>query len=211
MIAEHEKNWGWRRGLALLAFAGFAASICVHLAACLSVNVAKHIPAVWLLHLGIFVVFVPFVFSQQREQRRNETETKEVVPELNDFSTPKAIWKQTRAMLRRVREKDPRPEILVHVPRLARSLVVVFFVYAFINFAFFFYNTHNEPRGKYVVGNYNLSNYNLSPKQGRVFVVTQEEYDKREARVLRGFTGHWMIFYLLPAVYFWFPKRGNSL
>ena len=34
--------------------------------------------------------------------------------------------------------------------------------------------------------------------------LSGEEYHIEQAHVLRGFSGHWMIFYLLPALYSWY-------
>jgi hypothetical protein len=51
------------RVVALFALAGFLLAAAVHVAALAGVDVAARIPAVSMLHVGIFVVFVPFVFS----------------------------------------------------------------------------------------------------------------------------------------------------
>lgn len=40
---------------------GFVAALLVHLAALRGVDVAARIPGVWLLHLGVFALFVPLV------------------------------------------------------------------------------------------------------------------------------------------------------
>jgi len=45
---------------------GFAGTLVVHIAALTGINVADKFPAVWGLHIGIFVVFIPFVFSSRK-------------------------------------------------------------------------------------------------------------------------------------------------
>ena len=47
--------------LALVALIGFLLSLAVHVAALFGIDVAAKIPLVWALHVGIFVVFIPFI------------------------------------------------------------------------------------------------------------------------------------------------------
>jgi len=198
-------NTSWKRVLAFLAFAGFIASLCVHLAALSGVNVSKHIPFVWLLHIGFFLVFFPLVFSLNRKQKNDEKEKEAVIKSDEISSVSDLTWTKIKDIAHRAKDaqkKDSLSDMFGHVPRWAQMLVAVFFVYAIINFALFFFAAKDYPRGTYIVGD-----KNTAIAQRGVIVVTQEEYDAREARVLRGFTGHWMIFYLLPAIYFGFPQN----
>lgn len=55
-----------RRILGFISFIGFASALVVHIAALMGIDVADNIPAVWGLHVGIFLVFVPFVFSSRK-------------------------------------------------------------------------------------------------------------------------------------------------
>ena len=52
--------------LGLTALVGFCLSIVVHVSALFGVDVLAKAPYVWLLHLGIFVVFIPLVFSSRK-------------------------------------------------------------------------------------------------------------------------------------------------
>ena len=54
------------RLLSLVALLGFLLSLAAHLAALLGVDVAAKLPLVWLLHVGIFVVFIPFAFHSRK-------------------------------------------------------------------------------------------------------------------------------------------------
>ena len=50
------------RMLGIIALIGFILSLAAHIAALCGVAVAEHIPFIWLLHVGVFAVFVPFYF-----------------------------------------------------------------------------------------------------------------------------------------------------
>jgi len=51
--------------------------------------------------------------------------------------------------------------------------------------------------GKYVLHNH-----------GQVIrELSENEYEWQKAYILRGFSGHWMAFYLVPAIVFWY--RGK--
>jgi len=52
--------------LAGLAFLGFVLSLTVHITALLGMDLSTTIPFVWSLHVGVFVVFIPFVFSSRK-------------------------------------------------------------------------------------------------------------------------------------------------
>lgn len=54
------------RFLGLAALTGFVLAAVAHVFALAGVNVAEHVPFVWLLHIGTFVVFVPYVFSSRK-------------------------------------------------------------------------------------------------------------------------------------------------
>src|SRR5262245_45802659 len=49
--------------LGCLALLGFALSVAAHVSALFGVDVQTRVAGVWLLHIGIFVVFVPMVFQ----------------------------------------------------------------------------------------------------------------------------------------------------
>ena len=98
------------------------------------------------------------------------------------------------------RKKDFWHKLFAPMPRWAQYIIRGFFIYALINFALFFFLSHGgtpEVRdGKYVLHSH-----------GQVIrELSEEEYEHQNAYVLRGFSGHWMIFYLLPALYFWYRK-----
>lgn len=49
--------------LGLLSLLGFSLSLVVHGLALFGIDVQTHVPEVWALHVGIFVVFIPMVLQ----------------------------------------------------------------------------------------------------------------------------------------------------
>ncbi len=78
----------------------------------------------------------------------------------------------------------------------AGTLITVAFVYAMLNFGLFIYDGWGhkvERRGQGYVWREN--NQEKRP-------ATEAEYEYWQRRVVRGFSGHWMMFYLYPALFF---------
>ena len=153
----------------LLAVFGFAAALIVHGLTFFHVDLIEKFPSVWALHVGIFIVFVPFVFSARR------------APGGFQGSNLRAI-----------------------LPEWAIALLAVTFVYAIVNFVlFFFLSEGGVPDirdGRFVLHDH-----------GRVIrELTEHEYHVQRSYVLRGFSGHWLIFHLIPAAYFLFRKSSSD-
>jgi hypothetical protein len=74
-------------------------------------------------------------------------------------------------------------------PKRLRVLTGVFFVYAFINFfiLFFFLSLRGMPQHR--DGKYFLQDHGKVVRE-----VDEKEFHKRQAYVVRGFSGHWMLF-----------------
>jgi hypothetical protein len=159
-----------RRAYSIFALAGFFLSLFVHLSTFFGIDPSKHIPWVWVLHLGIFVVFIPMFFIQ-------------------GLMPKKDLWNK----------------IFATIPRWARYTIKAFFAYALINFALFFLlskgGVPDVRDGKYVLHNH-----------GQVIrELSENEYELQKAYVLRGFSGHWMVFYLVPAIVFWYRRKSAHL
>ena len=71
-----------RLPVATLAFLGLVSSLVVHVAAVCGVDLSSTHPQVWALHVGVFVVFFPFVFASRRVfgNKRTWTQMKEAYP-----------------------------------------------------------------------------------------------------------------------------------
>jgi len=60
------------RMLGILAILGFTASLAVHLLTYRGYAISDTVPATWLLHLGVFVVWLPAVLKLNRAKRGAE-------------------------------------------------------------------------------------------------------------------------------------------
>ena len=159
-----------RRAFSIFAFTGFFISLIVHLTTFFGIDPAKHVPWVWVLHLGIIIVFIPMLLVQG------------LMP-----------------------KKDFWSKFLATMPRWVRYTVKAFFAYAIVNFALFFFlskgGVPDVRDGKYVLHNH-----------GNVIrELTEDEYHLQNAYVVRGFSGHWMIFYLIAALGFLYRKDEPAL
>ncbi|HEY9693272.1 MAG TPA: hypothetical protein V6D15_13755 [Oculatellaceae cyanobacterium] len=87
------------------------------------------------------------------------------------------------------------------IPKWIKFVLNAFFVYAIINVLIFFLfvgNTTLETQN----GKYFLSHQGSTPRE-----LTVQEYHQQKALRFRGLSGHWMAFFLLQGLYFWY---GNS-
>jgi hypothetical protein len=154
--------------LALTALLGLLASFAVHVAALCGVDVQARWPFVWVLHLGLFLVFFPFVISCRKRL-------------------------------------GPRPslaELRAIFPHWIVVLAMVILAYAVLNFVLFIMATQGgNPDirdGKHVLLNHGKL----------VRELTASEYSALRANEVRGFSGHWLVFYFIPFAYFMFRKNA---
>jgi hypothetical protein len=78
---------------------------------------------------------------------------------------------------------------------------LLLFVYAVVNFALFFLQVSGTPsvRGsQYIVNNH-----------GHVREISEEEYHHLRAMEIRGFSGHWMVFYWAGVVMVYCASRRH--
>lgn len=54
------------RFLGFAALTGLVLAAVAHVCALAGIDVAERVPSVWLLHVGIFIVFIPFVVSSRK-------------------------------------------------------------------------------------------------------------------------------------------------
>ncbi|WP_295446846.1 hypothetical protein [uncultured Thiodictyon sp.] len=149
------------RLFAAFALLGLVASLAVHLAALLGIDLATRFPAVWLL-------FIPFLFQARRV----------------------------------LGVRPSRAAIRALCPGWALLLGVFLAGYVMLNFLLFLHATEGGGPairdGRYVL-----------QAHGPVLrTLTADEYRAQQANTLRGFSGHWLIFYYVPLV--WFMACGRS-
>lgn len=144
----------------ILAIIGFVLSFIAHFSTYFGVNPQGEFPFVWLLHVGIFVVFVPAVYIMKR------------------VDNGKGIFFH---------------EAVKFAPVWMKILCGVCFLYAAVNF-FSFASMTKDGSPDIISGNYVISNH------GRIVrVISHDEYEKYRSYEVRGFSGHWMIFYFFSA------------
>ncbi len=102
----------------------------------------------------------------------------------------------------------PRAEVnrrvLRTLPGCARVLLLLALCYAIVNFGLFMLNTDGA------VASRSGGGYVLTVHGRVVRHVTEEEARRNEAETARGFSGHWMFFYLFPAAFFLARKKEEA-
>jgi hypothetical protein len=158
-----------KRTVGFVALGGFIISLTVHALTYVGIDTATYFPPIWALHLGIFVVFVPFVITVQPIQRANS--------------------------------RNPIRAVFANVPLWAKVILGMIFVYAIINFMLFM--------GLSEGGSPSIENGRFILQSHGTFIreLTESEYNWQLAYITRGFSGHWLLFYAVPAVYFLFQPQ----
>lgn len=138
-----------------LAFLGLVVSLAAHISTYLGVDPEQSLPYIWLLHIGIFVVWLPALAVQG------------TLP----------------------RGADGKFKPFAYAPKWMRWLTSAAFAYALINFAVFIFLVHTGSPS-YEGGRYILQNHGKFVRQ-----ISEQEYHQYRAYEVRGFSGHWMLFY----------------
>jgi hypothetical protein len=151
----------------LLALLGFILSLTVHIASLFQIDVAQHISFVWVLHLGVFVVFMPFILICRKL--------------FGNRLSPNFL----------------QDNFSIQVIILGKLIMF----YAVINFILFMIQSEGASPSV-LNGKFALTNHGKLVRE-----ITENEYHLFQARVLCGFSGHWLIFYFVPLVFFLFRKK----
>jgi hypothetical protein len=156
-----------KRIIGIAALAGLATALGVHITALMGIDVAKDFPAVWALHVGMFLVFILFVFSCRKTLG-------------------------TKPTFAQIRETFP-PWIV--------GVGVCIFMYAMLNFPLFMLKTEGG-NPSVVDGKFVLMKHGTLVRELNVI-----GYSAFKANEVRGFSGHWLVFYYVPFAYFMFYKE----
>jgi hypothetical protein len=150
---------------------------------------ATYIPAIplsmqmaWPLHLATMAVFATMVLSLAAQQQ----------PQPNKQA--QGLFGSWRAANQQNKEFQSR--LLGCVPLPLRIACGTAFIYAFINYVLFIALMEG---GSPSVKN---GNYILHSHGHKIRDITKEEYQRFRAYEVRGFSGHWIIFSLVPMTYF---------
>lgn len=150
------------------ALTGWILGLLVHILSLADIDVTKTVPFVWLLHVGIFVVWLPVILDLRKNEELQEYQQSGMLNRMNPIKFFKIIFKET-------------PTWLV-------IIVVAGFFYAIINFMLFLASQGGTPSIK--DGQFILQNRGQLIK-----TLTEQEYNHYKANVIRGFSGHWILFY----------------
>jgi hypothetical protein len=165
-----------------LAAGGWVISFIVHLLSFAGIDVAARIPAIWLLHIGIFLVWLPAILFLRRNRRFTQGTYNRGFA-LNPVSYVKLLFGNI-----------PRPLLVIGI---------FGFFYAFVNFLVVMIPMHGTPDIK-------DGHYILESKGQLIRTLTETEYHSLRAQILRGFSGHWLAFYGLAMCFLYGPAFPSS-
>jgi hypothetical protein len=173
-----------KKFLFYFAITGWIMGLIVHLLSVADYDVTKKIPFVWILHIGIFVVWLPTILTL----RNNE---------------------ELKAYQQAAKEKQKNPIVLMKIifrqaPTWLSIIAAGGFFYAFINFMLFMASQDGVPSIK--DGQFILHNHGQLIK-----TLTEQEYNHYKANEVRGFSGHWLAFYgVAAAILFPFKRQATN-
>ena len=144
-----------RNGLSIYGAVGFTVAALVHFGSYVGHTIRPENPLFWLLHIGIFPLFLVMVLRLRAWQ-----------------TSRRGMFGFRRAQLR-------WRELLAYVPVWVPPLVVLLFAYVMVNFL--------------------LATSHL-PSGGGPAVESPAD----AIYTVRAFSGHWLIFYALPTLFFTF-------
>ncbi|GAA4840690.1 hypothetical protein [Algivirga pacifica] len=165
----------------ILAGLGLILGLTVHIISLLGIYIGDSIPFVWMLHLGIFVVWVPAVLLLKDN------------PELQQLNASK--------------NKNPLKFygiLFKNAPKPVMVISLFFFAYAMINF-FLFMQSGGGGVPSIIDGKYVINNHGNIIKE-----LTEAEFFKMKANEIRGFSGHWIAFYSLSMGILWPKAQVNN-
>ncbi|HYV92581.1 MAG TPA: hypothetical protein VE978_12375 [Chitinophagales bacterium] len=157
-----------KKYLFYFALTGWILGIIVHLLSLADIDVTEKVPFVWLLHIGIFVVWIPIVLDLKNNQELREYQQSRLRNRMNPVGFFKIVFKDTPAWM-------------------ALAAIGGFF-YMGINFMLFIASQSGGPEIK--DGQYILESHGQFIK-----TLTEQEYHHYKANEVRGFSGHWIFFY----------------
>jgi hypothetical protein len=142
-------------------------ALVVHILSIADINLADPFPFVWMLHIGIFVVWVPTIFSLSKNEELIAFQKSNSSRRANPLKFIKIVFKQAPAWL--------------------KVIAVVGLFYPIINFLLMdgLLGSPDIKDGQYILHNHGHL----------IKVLTLQEYDHYKANELRGFSAIWLVFY----------------
>ncbi len=137
----------------VLSIIGLISGLIVHLISIMGKYLGNDYPFVWALHFGVFVVFIPAILSLRNNAKLTSLESKKPYNPVKKFT-----------------------EYFQYAPKSIKVLIMLFFVYAIINFYLVF------------------------------AVFGSDGQELSDSQQLRAFSGHWMLFYAVSMGILWPPN-----
>lgn len=170
-----------KKFLFYFAVTGWILGLIVHLLSLADFDITDKVPFVWVLHIGIFVVWFPAVLDLNKNEELKAYEQSGILNRMNPLEFYKIIFRQT--------------------PTWLAVIAIGGLYYAGINFILFMTSQLGVPDIK--DGQYILHNHGQLIKN-----LTEQEYHHYKANEVRGFSGHWLAFYgVAAAVLFPFNRQ----
>jgi hypothetical protein len=146
----------------------------------------------WPLHLGAILVFGAMVVILARNQKSKR-------PLRNPGESYFEWWGNAKNS-----NREYMAEIVHSIPLRLRILCVAIFIYNLVNFALFIKNSQG--------GGPSVENgkYYLTSHGHIIRELSEQEFYYFRAHELRGFSGHWILFSLVPAVYFSTVRKARA-
>lgn len=157
-----------KKFLFYFALTGWTLGLTVHLLSLADIDVTEKAPFIWLLHIGIFIVWIPVVLDLKDNEELQVYKESGTPNRMDPIKFYKIVFKET--------------------PTWMSIIAIGGFFYAFINFMLFVSSQTGTPEIK--DGQYILQDHGQLIK-----TITLQEYHHYKANEVRGFSGHWILFY----------------
>ncbi len=116
---------------------------------------------------------------------------------------PRGGWQFRVSPEEKRRAQERQSELFKRVPAPVRAVLVILAAYVMINFLLFVSADLGTPAGP-------VGARHLTDRGKFVRDLSEAEYHQIQARVVRGFSGHWMIFSAAPLAYFRYVAPASA-
>jgi hypothetical protein len=181
-MIEFLQNKICRKVLAGFSSICFIVSLFVHCFSIFEINLIRNSLVFFYFHAFIFIPFGAFVTVSQSEFK---------------------LYKLTEG-------NNYQKWFFSLIPKSVKYLAYIFSVYVFLNFFLLLPLTSTVRAeifdGKYVLFPLKAQSYS----QNIIREISKEEYEKQTSYNTRLFSGHWMIFYLMPSLFFFYNRPKSN-
>ncbi len=171
----------FRKLLAVVSFGCFLGSFIVHFSAVFEITLIRSEWVFFLIHFGMFIPLILMTLCFQKEHK---------IYKLND-------------------NEDYWNRFFQPMPTWTRYFVYFVFGYVILNF-FLMIPSSSQVKTAIVNEKYVLVPIKSgNPAQNILREISKSEFEQQNSYETRLISGHWLLFYLIPALFFWF-ERGKQ-